>query len=174
MACSWCLKNSIISRTMLSFSYFVHKFYSLLLAVRKYVHNKTTKFYETECWLCVRVSVMKLWRKRLFIIWFEVLKTLVINIPTFWDIQKRIPMWTPISEEIIISIFRVEICLATCRTLVLGRLISPLKLKVIRSSETSVPIRTTKRYIPEDGNIHIVVSLHSGISHPLKSDIYIA
>jgi hypothetical protein len=32
--------------------------------------------------------------------------------------------------------------------------VSTLKMELIRSSETSVHIRTTRRYIPEGGNIH--------------------
>jgi hypothetical protein len=38
---------------------------------------------------------------------------------------------------------------------------STLKMQVIISSETSVPIRTTRRYIPEDGNVQFKISFFS-------------
>jgi hypothetical protein len=38
----------------------------------------------------------------------------------------------------------------------LGRF-SALKMEVIHSSETSVDVQNTRRYIPEEGNIYIII-----------------
>jgi hypothetical protein len=80
-------------------------------------------------------------------------------------------MWRDVSEERITCNFRVsKIGLARnqVRHLLhtgfsLGRF-STLKMGLIRSSETSIHIRTTRHYILEDGNIHpssIFMNQHS-------------
>jgi hypothetical protein len=70
-----------------------------------------------------------------------------MNVANFWGIALRSPGWTEVSEGRITSIFRVENqtnkkpeC-SRC----LGR---------IRFSETSIHIRSSWRYIPENANIH--------------------
>jgi hypothetical protein len=58
-------------------------------------------------------------------------------------------VWTDVSEELITSIFRVEIHAGSS---LLD--FSTLKMEAIRSSETSFHIRSTQRHIPEDGILH--------------------
>jgi hypothetical protein len=61
---------------------------------------------------------------------FEVLTAVVMNVAIFWDIARLLAArWF------------------------LARLISTLKIEMIRYSETLVYILTTRRYIPEDNNI---------------------
>jgi hypothetical protein len=64
-------------------------------------------------------------------------------------------VWTDVSEERIASIFMVEksasSLLATSHAGSSLADLSILKMEVIRSSETSVHTRYTRRHIPEDG-----------------------
>jgi hypothetical protein len=78
-----------------------------------------------------------------------------------WGIWLRVVrMWTGVSEEHITHICNVKnqlskkLCLATCWELVLARLIFGLENGSISSSETSVHIRTKRRYVPEDVYIY--------------------
>jgi hypothetical protein len=64
-------------------------------------------------------------------------------------------MSTDVSGERITSIFRTES--QPSHMLHAGSLLgwfSMLKIRMVSSSETSVDLRTTRRYIPRDGNIH--------------------
>jgi hypothetical protein len=61
-------------------------------------------------------------------------------------------MWTDVSEERIVSIFKVE-NQPSMKEDGLGRF-STLKMAIC-SPETSVHIRTIRRYIAEDGNIRM-------------------
>jgi hypothetical protein len=58
-------------------------------------------------------------------------------------------VWIDVSEESIASIFRVEKSAGSSFAD-----FSTLKMKAIRSSETSVHTRFTRRHIPEDGILH--------------------
>jgi hypothetical protein len=62
--------------------------------------------------------------------------------------------WTDVSEEHITSNLRVEKSNgdSVCSHLLTD--FSTLKLETIRSSETSVQKRSTRRHIPEDGILH--------------------
>jgi hypothetical protein len=61
---------------------------------------------------------------------FEALTLVFMDVTIFWDI-------------------------APAARLLFYRLFSTLKMEMISSSETSVHIPTTRRYIPEDGNIRL-------------------
>jgi hypothetical protein len=74
---------------------------------------------------------------------------------------------TDISEEHIASIFRVEeiskkpgACQTLSRWFLAHLIFSTLKMGATYSSEMSVDTqRTTRRYIPEDGTLHIFIYL---------------
>jgi hypothetical protein len=61
---------------------------------------------------------------------------------------------TDVSKERVSSVFKVY---NPSTGFLLGSF-STLKMKIIHSSETSVQIRAIRRYIPEDGNILVIVS----------------
>jgi hypothetical protein len=60
-------------------------------------------------------------------------------------------MWTDVSEERIVSIFSLQPPAHAGSSLAD---FSTLKMETIRSSETSVHTRSTRRHIPEDGILH--------------------
>jgi hypothetical protein len=66
---------------------------------------------------------------------FEVLTDIVMNVAIFWDTAQE-------SREIYLA--------PVAHFFFLGRF-STLKIEVICSSETSIHIRTTRQYIPENG-----------------------
>jgi hypothetical protein len=70
-------------------------------------------------------------------------------------------IWTNVSDKHITSTFRVEICRARNE-----RAEGDLKMEMIRSSETSVHIRTICLYIPEDGKLRVCISLYSENQKP--------
>jgi hypothetical protein len=80
-----------------------------------------------------------------------------------------------VSEERIASIFRVEevisASLPPAYLVVLAEIISStLKMEAICSSETSVAIQqTTRRHIPEDGTLLILLSVYVYISIAVKT-----
>jgi hypothetical protein len=69
----------------------------------------------------------------------------------FSGMWRRVDLvWTDVSEKRIASIFRLQSA-ATCSLWVLACWFSTLNMEAIKSSETSVHTRSTRRHIPEDG-----------------------
>jgi hypothetical protein len=63
-----------------------------------------------------------------------------------------------ISEESVVSIFRVEVCeksVNRCLNTFSLAYFSTLKMEATRSSETFFLVRFTRRHIPEDSVLHL-------------------
>jgi hypothetical protein len=65
-----------------------------------------------------------------------------MNVTIFWDI-----------EQYVISLSRILPSYLLSASILLGLFLTP-KMEVIRFSETSVHILTTRCYIPDNGNVH--------------------
>jgi hypothetical protein len=97
---------------------------------------------------------------RMYIAGYEVLTAVVMNIVIFWNIAPCSPYVNRCFGGTYHSIFATRWFLV--------RLILILKIELIYSSETSVHIRTTRRYIPEYGNIYIPSSFSEPKNKPSK------
>jgi hypothetical protein len=76
----------------------------------------------------------------------------LMKIAIFWDIAPCSPYMSRHFGGTYQN--SAELCLATWSRWFFARMIFDLKMEAIGSSEMSVHIRTTRRYIPEDGNFH--------------------